>query len=604
MKKNRFEVFVILLSAFLLYGTNTANAQNAILKDSEKTYKINYPLFLIDSEKDFKADEILLNPNFNKATYPVLSLGATSAAVWIKYTVSNQTDTADWYLQIDSPPVLQSVEVYQKQKDHLVKIFTRSAGKATHTDHIAVNNMLIPISIPKNTEVEYYIRATSNNILRLPIKVVTLQKSLEESRLPNLLNGITFGMLMAFAIYNFFVYLLTKEHAYLYYLGYIFFWSLNVFFFNGFLPNIFPSATWLNSAATLLATASILSIFFTNSFLKTKINSPFFYKISWLMSFFSVVVLFVDIYWKGPYGFIAIQYLMYPFFLYWFGAGLYCLKKGYKPALYFILGFGCLMIGNAIYNLKDLDILPDNIFTRTSMHWGALADALILSLALANRLNFYQKEKEKIAVKFLNEKRGFLKELLQRQEQEKKRVAMELHDNIGQQLILIKNKFWRLQQQSDSLSTNPINQSIDHVAKIMIEIRSILHRLRPYQMDLLGLTESINGMIADTFTKCEIEIRQMDDINLLFNANERIHIFRILQLLTDAVQHIDEYEKISYSIIRLPRNVNFEFEIGVTQLSVDSINDINNRLELLEGSIVVHSNQSNTLINVSIPTYI
>lgn len=322
------------------------------------------------------------------------------------------------------------------------------------------------------------------------------------------------------------------------------------------------------------------------------------------MTFFSIAILFVDIYWKGPYGFIAIQYLMYPFFLYWFGAGLHCLKKGYKPALYFILEFGCLMSGNAIYNLKDLDILPDNIFTRTSMHWGALADALILSLALANRLNFYQKEKEKIAVKLLNEKRGFLKELLQRQEQEKKRVAMELHDNIGQQLILIKNKFWRLQRQSEGESANPINQSIDHVGKIMAEIRSILHRLRPYQMDLLGLTESINGMIVDTFTKHEIEIRQVDDINLLFNPNESIHVFRIIQLLTDAVRDIDEYEKISYSIISLPQHVNFEFEIGMAQISLNSLNDINNRLELLKGSIVVHSNQSNTLINVNIPTLV
>ncbi|WP_449437052.1 7TM-DISM domain-containing protein [Pedobacter steynii] len=132
-----------------------------------------------------------------------------------------------------------------------------------------------------------------------------------------------------------------------------------------------------------------------------------------------LIILLTDIFYKGPYSFIMVQYLMYPYFFYWFGAGMQSFNKGYKPALYFILGFGFLMLGNAVYNLKDLNILPDNLITRTSMYWGTLLEALILSYALASRLNFYRKQQEQIQLKTIEEKRAFLKELLQRQEQEK-----------------------------------------------------------------------------------------------------------------------------------------------------------------------------------------
>lgn len=274
-----------------------------------------------------------------------------------------------------------------------------------------------------------------------------------------------------------------------------------------------------------------------------------------------------------------------------------------KPARYWLLGFGCLMLGNAVYNLKDIDILPDTIFTRSSMHWGTVLEALILSFALANRLNFYEKEKEQIELGITKEKHNFLKELLLRQEQEKKRVAMELHDNIGQQLILIKNKSWKLQRQSEESLKSSVNIFIDHVAEIMAEIRNVLHRLRPYQMDLLGLTESVNGLISDTFTNYDIEMRQIDDINPLFDANESMHIFRIIQLLSNDIIKSSDFNGISYAITQHPRNVRFTFDVNCANLFLHALNDINDRLELLYGSIELNTSYSKTLITINIPYY-
>lgn len=601
MSTGSVKVYWLLLIVFLINMAQSKGAKPIVLKDGRESYAVSYPMFLIDNSQNLTAEQILNDTGFKQAKLPMLSLGATVAAVWIKTSIVNHTKKTDWYFHIDNPPVLQSVEVYQKVSGALVQIFSTRADMPRGNNQVRVNNLLIPLSVSAGTETEYYIRATSNNILRLPVKVLTLQKAFERSQLSDLLNGVTFGMLIAFIIYNFFVYILTREQTYIYYVFYIFLWSLNLFFYNGFIPGMLTSFIWLNSGGLIIGMASLLSILFTNSFLQTRKNSPFFFKMSKLMGILSIVVILIDIFWRGAYSFILVQYLMYPFFIYWFGAGIINLKNGYKPALYFVLGFGCLITGNAIYNLKDLDIIPDNMFTRTSMHWGTIMETLVLSFALASRLNFYRKEKEKIRLRSIKEKRNFLKELLQRQEQEKKRVAMELHDNIGQQLILIKNKSWRLQQLSRDAIKNDVSKSIAHIGEIISGVRGILHRLRPYQIDLLGLTKSIHGLMADVFANYDLETRSSDNIDPVFDADEAIHVFRVIQLLADNIVANAEPVKVSYALVSPVAGISFEFNIESKRQMIGDISDINNRLELLGGTISVQSGPSTIAIHVNIP---
>ncbi len=233
----------------LFFSTRTGYAQDIQLKDSEKSYALNHPMFLVDADNELPIQQLPFE-NFEASKFPTLSLGSTTAAVWVKVRVLNQSNQTDWHIQIDSPPVLHSVSVYRKNGNRLIKLFTRDASAPKSTGEVRVNNLLIPLSIPIKTDADLYIKASSNNILRLPIKFIALQKAFEESYLTDLMNGVVFGMLIAFAIYNLFVYLLTKEQPYLYYLGAIFFWNLNLFFYNGFLPDILSELIWVQEPSS------------------------------------------------------------------------------------------------------------------------------------------------------------------------------------------------------------------------------------------------------------------------------------------------------------------------------------------------------------------
>jgi PAS domain S-box-containing protein len=91
----------------------------------------------------------------------------------------------------------------------------------------------------------------------------------------------------------------------------------------------------------------------------------------------------------------------------------------------------------------------------------------------------------------------FARQLIDSQELERKRIAGELHDHIGQKLLLVKNKLLlglrAMDQQEDPRGA--VDDAIAWVTESLQEVRDISHNLRPHQIDVLGLSKSIESMV-------------------------------------------------------------------------------------------------------------
>lgn len=79
---------------------------------------------------------------------------------------------------------------------------------------------------------------------------------------------------------------------------------------------------------------------------------------------------------------------------------------------------------------------------------GLCLQALVLSYALAVKLNDSKKQTMHLQTEMLKQTAGFSKELLIAQENEKESIAAELNNLIGQQLVLLKNEMYGLEKQS------------------------------------------------------------------------------------------------------------------------------------------------------------
>src|SRR5262249_45910210 len=85
--------------------------------------------------------------------------------------------------------------------------------------------------------------------------------------------------------------------------------------------------------------------------------------------------------------------------------------------------------------------------------------------------------------------------LIESQESERKRIAAELHDSLGQNLLIIKNHaLLALDSDGDrERLLDQLQQISDATSQSITEVRGIAHNLRPYLLDKLGLTKGLQS---------------------------------------------------------------------------------------------------------------
>ncbi len=115
---------------------------------------------------------------------------------------------------------------------------------------------------------------------------------------------------------------------------------------------------------------------------------------------------------------------------------------------------------------------------------------------------------------------SFLQELLQTQERVSKRISKDLHDSVGQSLLLIKN---RVLQNNDEKTANSVDDVID-------EVRSISRTLHPFKLEELGLTVTLESSVERIDENYDIFISaEIDNIDKVFDQEEEINIYRLVQ---------------------------------------------------------------------------
>jgi two-component system, NarL family, sensor histidine kinase UhpB len=139
------------------------------------------------------------------------------------------------------------------------------------------------------------------------------------------------------------------------------------------------------------------------------------------------------------------------------------------------------------------------------------------------------------------ENRALTQQSLHIQEEERRFLALELHDELGQSLSAIKIMAASLRKASDA---DAIGKTVDSIMTICDRlfgvVRAMMRRLRPLMLDDLGLAASLDDLIENWRSRNPA-------IKLLFSYDEavedhagsaKIHLFRIVQeCLTNAVKY-------------------------------------------------------------------
>jgi signal transduction histidine kinase len=137
----------------------------------------------------------------------------------------------------------------------------------------------------------------------------------------------------------------------------------------------------------------------------------------------------------------------------------------------------------------------------------------------------------------------FSSRLIESQENERKRIASELHDSIGQNLLIIKNRaMFGLQTVGEGSAAAEHLREITALSGDTInQARGISYNLRPYQIDRIGLTKALQSIVTRISQATTLIISsEIENIDEVFPKEQEIIIYRILQeALNNVVKHSD-----------------------------------------------------------------
>jgi signal transduction histidine kinase len=129
------------------------------------------------------------------------------------------------------------------------------------------------------------------------------------------------------------------------------------------------------------------------------------------------------------------------------------------------------------------------------------------------------------------------RQILESQESERHRIAANLHDSLGQNLLVIKNQArLAMQPAEDSVRRHRLDEISECASEAIAEVREITYALRPYQLDRLGLSQTIRATVNRAAENSSILFAShADNVDGVFDKESEIHVYRIVQ---EAVNNI------------------------------------------------------------------
>lgn len=154
-----------------------------------------------------------------------------------------------------------------------------------------------------------------------------------------------------------------------------------------------------------------------------------------------------------------------------------------------------------------------------------------------------QKETEKELRNTERELQRLASQLIHSQEEERRRIAAELHDSLGQGLMIIKNR--ALICLRDKSNVDMVGEQLEELlataTATIEEARAISHNLRPYELDRLGLNDAVQSMLDRISGSTSLRLSSdLDSVDGLLSQDAEFGIYRIVQEgLTNVVRHAD-----------------------------------------------------------------
>jgi signal transduction histidine kinase len=333
---------------------------------------------------------LLTRERFASSSHTAPGFGFTNSAYWVRFTVENSSaGEKAWLLEL-AYPHLDRVELFvPRAEGGYQRRLTGDHVPFSQRD-LDTRNFVFALAEPAHAHRVYYMRVATSGSLNLPLVAWSTLSFLEHQDRELSVIFMFYGLMLVMAVYNAFIFFFVRQREYLHYALYIvslltFQATLNGHVFQHLLGN----QIWL--ANHVLPCSIGLSFTWTVLFQYDYLNIPkvlpryasFLRLAAWLSGALALFGL------VGPYAW-SIRTLVIA------GASLTLVapivtvglaRAGLRAAKLYLVAWSMLILGVLLYFAKTLGILPTHFVTTWGIQVGASLEVILLSLALADRIN-------------------------------------------------------------------------------------------------------------------------------------------------------------------------------------------------------------------------
>ncbi len=482
-------ILTCLFQSLLLFSQNKTNVYDGTLKQLENIS------ILLDHTHSLTIDDII------KKNFTLTGLdnpGITKSVIWAKINITNLSNEEGLELLIKNP-LLDDVSIYAYANNQISDSVRLGHFKPFHKRFVDVPNFIYPIKIAINGNVDIYLRISSISPMHLPMFIGNSKQVEKDSRNEFLIIGLFCGILFIMFFYNLFLFLTTCDRSYLYYIIYIVAVGIAQLDLTGYaFKFLWPNDTWLsvNSLNISGIFSGIATALFSQSFLQTKKHYITLHRIFNLLIAAYCVSLLLHFF---GYSFIALNTINLiaaigsAFAIY---AGINLMRKDYEPAKFFLVAFSVFLFAVIIYVLRTTNIIPYNNFTAYILEIGATFQIMLLSLALANKINIYRREQNiarNEALEMANENERLVREQNIHLEKEVAARTTELQQantDLKATLEQLKMAQAKLVDSEKMASLGQLTAGVAH--EINNPINFVASNVKPLELDIHDIFEVLN----------------------------------------------------------------------------------------------------------------
>jgi len=453
---------------------------------------------LEDKTNTFTIADLAHSNKFVRSTQDVPNLSITNSAFWSRMTIRNNSTRNNLVLQLEYPTI-DSVTFVTFLPDGGYTVLRTGEYVPIYQRQYHHQNYIFDLNIPPGQLRTYLLKVSAAEQIQLPLSISTANNISEDLITKDLIFGLYAGIILVMLLYNLFLYFSVKDISYLYYVGYILFVGMTQACLQGYAFRFFyPSSFFLADAMMVWipALSGVFSVLFVNNFMNIRHYTPGLYKVlnGILIAYCGIILLS----FSGNYRLCTglMQLLVIILSVTGYTVAVKITRKGYRPARFFLIAFSIFIAGVVVFVLRNANVLPYNNITFYAMPFGSVIEVVLLSIALADKINIFRKEKEESqaqTVHALQENERIIREqnvMLEAKVDERTSELKIANDDLNVAMTNLKEAQSQLVDSEKMASLGQLTAGIAH--EINNPINFVTSNIKPLNRDVYQLIDTVD----------------------------------------------------------------------------------------------------------------